>query len=111
MVDGSPHEIVGVMPPDFTFPGIEAALFVPLQILAPDVAVGAPVDDREPRVGGPGRALGLAIAVAGVQTIVSMFPATFPVPRADVPRRTAARQTLPLVLGSVPPNDAAGRDA
>lgn len=32
LVNGVPHEIVGVMPPGFAFPGVNAELFVPLQI-------------------------------------------------------------------------------
>jgi predicted permease len=32
MVNGAPHEVVGVMPPSFSLPGIEGQLFVPVQI-------------------------------------------------------------------------------
>ena len=41
-VNGIPHEIVGVMPQGFAFPGVRAELFVPLQI---DPAI-APRDGR-----------------------------------------------------------------
>jgi putative ABC transport system permease protein len=42
LVNGVPHEIVGVMPPGFAFPGVQAEIFVPLQI---DPAL-APRDGR-----------------------------------------------------------------